>query len=105
MPELHLKQSVFTYRAYGAFTKHGETIPKISKTIKLKHLYRNELDKACFAHDAAYSDSKDVAKRTTLEKILKEKANEIARNGKSDGYQRGLASMAYKIFDEKQDWD
>ena len=47
MPELHLKQSVFTYRAYGAFTKHGETIPKISKTSKLKHLYRNELDEAC----------------------------------------------------------
>ena len=91
MPELHLKQPGFTYSACGSFT--------------LKHLYRNELDKACFAHDAAYSDSKDVAKRTTLEKILKEKANEIARNGKSDGYQRGLASMAYKIFDEKQDWD
>ena len=37
----------------------------------LKHLYRNELDNACFAHDAAYYDSKDLAKRTALDKTLK----------------------------------
>ena len=37
-----------------------------------KHSYKNELDKACFAHDAAYSDSKDLAKRTISDKILKE---------------------------------
>ena len=39
----------------------------------LKHLYRNELDKACFAHDAAYSDNKDLAKRNISDKVLKEK--------------------------------
>ena len=37
---------------------------KLRETGNLKHLYRNELDKACFADDAAYSDSKDLAKRT-----------------------------------------
>ena len=37
----------------------------------LKYLYRNKLDKAGFAHDAAYSDSKDLAKRTVLDNILK----------------------------------
>ena len=41
-------------------------------------------DKACFAHDAAYSDSKDLAKRTISDKILKDRACEIARNRNYD---------------------
>ena len=64
MPELHLKQSGYTYSACGTFTKHHERIQKFIETGNSKHLYRNELDKACFAHVAAYSDSKDLAKRT-----------------------------------------
>ena len=71
IPELHLKQPGFTYRACGPFTKDRERRQKFRKTGSLKHLYRNELDKACFAHDAAYSDSKDLVKRTISDKILK----------------------------------
>ena len=67
----------------------------------LKHLYRNELDKACFAHDAAYPNSKDLAKRTISEKILKDRAYEIVSNCEYDGYQRTLASMVCKFFDKK----
>ena len=70
MPELHLKQSEFTYSACGPFTRHHERIQKFRETVNLKHLYRNELDKACFAHDAAYSDNKGLAKRTIPGKIL-----------------------------------
>ena len=66
----------------------------------LKHWYRNELDKACFPHDAAYSDSKDLTNRTQSDKVLKNKAFKIANNPKYDGYQRGLASMVYKFFDK-----
>ena len=55
MPEIHLKQPGFTYSACGLFTKNKERIEKLRETCNLKHLYRNELDKACFAHDAAYS--------------------------------------------------
>ena len=51
MPELHLKQPGFTYSACGPFTKHCGRIQKFREG-NLKHLYRNELDKACFAHDA-----------------------------------------------------
>ena len=58
MPELYLKQKVFTYIACGPFPKHGERIQKIREKVNLRHLYRNELGRACFAHDAAYSDSK-----------------------------------------------
>ena len=79
LPELHLKQPGFTYRACGTFTKHRERIEKFKETNNLKHLYRNELDKACFAHDAVYSNSKDLAKRTISDRILKGRAYEIAR--------------------------
>ena len=62
MPEWHLKQTWFTYSACGPFTKHRERIQKFREIVSLKHLYRNELDKPCFAHDAVYSDSKNLAK-------------------------------------------
>ena len=62
MPEFHLKQPGFTYSACRPFTKHRERIQKFRETGNLKHLYRNELYKACFAHDAASSESKDLVK-------------------------------------------
>ena len=40
----------------------------------------NELDKACFPHDSAYSDSKDLTKRTVADKILKNKAFDIPKD-------------------------
>ena len=101
MPQLHLKQPEFIYSACGSFTKHRERIQKFRGKVNLKHLYRNELDKACFAYDAAYSDSKDIAKRTISDKIFKDRAYEIARNRKYDGYQKALASIAYTFFDKK----
>ena len=59
------------------------------------------MDKACFAPDAAYSHSKDLTKRTVADKILKNKAFDIAKDPKYDGHQKGLASMVYKFFDKK----
>ena len=67
----------------------------------LEHLYGNELDKACFAHDAAYSHRKDVAKINISDKILKDRAYEIAAYCRYDGYQRALASMVCNFFDKK----
>ena len=101
MPEMHLKQTGFTYSACGPFTKYCKRIQKFKEAGNLKYIYRNEVGKACFAHDAAYSDSKDLAKEATWDKILTDRAYEIARNHKYHGYQRALASMIYKIFDEK----
>ena len=49
----------------------------------------------------AYGDFKDLGRRTTSDKILSDKALNIAKNIKYDGYQRGLASMVYKFFDKK----
>ena len=101
MPEIHLRQPQFTYSACGPFTKHEQRIQKFKETGDTNYIYKNELDKACFAHDAAYSYSKDLTKRTVADKILKNKAFDIAKDPKYDGYQRGLASMVYKFFDSK----
>ena len=49
----------------------------------------------------AYGDFKDLERRTSSDKILRDKAFNIAKNPKYDGYQRGLVSMVYKFFDKK----
>ena len=85
MLEMHLRQPQFTYSACGPFTKHKQRIQKFKEIGDTNYIYKNKLDKACFAHDAAYSDSKDLTKR----------------NPKYDLYQRGLASKVYKFFDKK----
>ena len=77
MPELHLKQPGITDGACESFTKHREKIKRFRETGNLKLLKRNELDRACFAHNAAFSNSKDIAKRTISDKTLKVRADEI----------------------------
>ena len=77
MPELHLKQPGFTDGACESFTKYRERIKRFRETGNLKLLKRNQLDRACFAHNAAYSNSKDIAKRTISDKTLKVRADEI----------------------------
>ena len=101
MPEMHLRQPQFIYSACGPFTRHKERIKKIKQTGDTRSIYRNDLDKACFQHDSAYADNKDLINRTKADKVLKDKAYNIASNPKYDGYQRGLASMVYKFFDKK----
>ena len=49
----------------------------------------------------AYGGLKDLARRKASEKVLRDKAFNIAKNPKYDGYQRGLAFMVYKCFDKK----
>ena len=69
--------------------------------IGINHIYKNELDKPYFVNDAAYSDSKDLAKRTISDKIFKERAYKIVLNPKHDGHQRELACMVYKFSEKK----
>ena len=101
MLEMHLKQPGFTYSASRPFTKNKERIQKFKETGDTSYIYKNELDKACFQHNMAYGDFKDLKRRTASDKILRDKAFNIAKNPKYDGYQRGLAYMVYKFFDKK----
>ena len=101
MPDMHLRQPQFVYSGCGPFTRHKERIKEFKRTGDTRYVYRNELDKACFQHDAAYADHKDLINRTEADKVLRDKAYDIASNPEYDGYQKGLASMVYKIFDKK----
>ena len=101
MPEIHLKQPGFTQSACGPFTKNKERVQNFKETENINCIYKNDLDKACFQHDMAHGDFKDLARRTASDKVLRDKAFNIAKNPKYDRYQRGLASMVYKFFDKK----
>ena len=101
MPEMHLRQPRFICSAYGPFNKSKERILKFKETGDSRYIYQNQLDKAWFQHDRASWDFKDLLKRTTSDKILRNKAFHIAKNPKYYGYQRGLASMVYNFFDKK----
>ena len=68
------------------------------------HIYQNELDKACFQHDMPYGDFKDLTRRTVPDKILRDKAFNVAKNQKYYEYQRWLTSLIYKFFDKKDFW-
>ena len=71
--------------------KHKEKIKKIKETADSRYIYQNELDKACFQHDIVYGDFKRLDRRSAADKVLYDKAFDIAKNPKYDGYQRGLA--------------
>ena len=64
MPEMHLKQLRFTYSACRPCTKNQERIEKLKETGDTSYIYKKELDKACFQHDMAYGDFKDLKRRT-----------------------------------------
>ena len=82
IPEMYLRQPGFTYSACRSFTKNKERIQKIKETGDSRYSYQNELDKACFQHDMAYGDFKDLTRRTVSDKILHNKAVNVAKNPK-----------------------
>ena len=78
MPEMHLRQPGFIYNASEPFIKNKEAGD-------LQYIYQKELVKACFQHDMAYGDFKDLTRRTASDKILRDKAYNIAKNLQYDG--------------------
>ena len=74
MPEMHLRQPGFTNSTGGPFTKKKERIQKFKETGASRYIYQNELDKACFQHDIAYGDFKDLTRRTASNEFLSDKA-------------------------------
>ena len=97
MPEMHITQPGFTYSACGQFTKNKERIEKFMQTGNTDFINKNEHNKAGFQH-MVYCKSKDLAKRTQSDKVLRDKAFKIASDPKHDGYQWELALMIYKFF-------
>ena len=95
MPEMHLwEPKVKKYSACGPFTRHQKRIDMFMKDGRLTHILKNRFDAACFQHDSAYAKYKDRANRNNT-------ALKIATDPRGNGYQRGLASMVYKFFNER----
>ena len=68
---MHLKKPEFTYISCGPFTKNKKRIEKFKETGATSYIYKYELDKACFQHDMAYGNFKDLARRTASDKVLR----------------------------------
>ena len=85
---MHLRQLGLTYSTCGPFNKYKQRIQKFMQIGDTNYIYKNELDKAFFQHDIAYGDFKDLARKTQSDRVLKDKAFEIANNSKYNGYQR-----------------
>ena len=81
MLEMHLRQPGFTYSAAcGSFTINKEKIEKLKETGNSRYIYPNGLDRTHFQHDLAYGYFKDLTRRTASNKILHDKAFNIAKN-------------------------
>ena len=100
MPEIYLRQRVFTYSACEHFTKSNERIQKLRETGHSKFIYRNELGKPCFQHGMVYRDFKDSPRRADSDKVLCDKEFNIAKNPINDGHQRRLTLLVYELFDK-----
>ena len=102
MAETHLKDlKIDTYSACGPFTQHKDRMNKFIQTGNTNYIYKNVLDKAWFAGDAADSDFIGIKNRTAADKILRDTAYEIAKAPQYYGSQRGLASLVYTFSDKK----
>ena len=97
MPEIHLRHPRFTYSACGPITRNKEKIrTKRKKKQLIQDNYRNELHKSCFKYDMGDGDFKDLNRRMVADKVLPDKAFNIAKNSKCNGQQRGLQVFLIK---------
>ena len=48
-----------------------------------------------------YGDFKELPGRTASDEVLRDKAFNIAKNPKYDGYQGAFSALFYKCFDKK----
>ena len=67
---MHLRQSGFIYSTYEPFAKNKERIQKFNGTGDSRYIHLDELNNACFQHDMAYGDFKDLLRRAPANKVL-----------------------------------
>ena len=82
---MHSRQIEFTYSTRGPFTQNKERIQKFKERRDSGCKYENKLDTAYFQYVIAYGDIKDLT-RTASDRILHDKASNIAKNIKSNRY-------------------
>ena len=79
MPEMHLRQPRCTPVLVNYLLKIKKKIQKFKERRDSRYIYQNELEKACFQNNIAYGGFKDLARRTTSDKVLQDKAFNIAK--------------------------
>ena len=99
LSEIDLRHPEFTYSARVPFTKIKERIKNFKETEDSRYICQNELEKACFQHVMPYGEFENLTRRK--DKVLRNKAFNIAKNPKYDRYQCKLASMVYKFWNKK----
>ena len=70
MAEMHFRQPRFSYIACRRVTKNKERIQKFKGTGESRYICQNKIDKACFQHDMAYGNFKNLSRRTAFDKVL-----------------------------------
>ena len=94
MTETHLRQTRITYSAGRPFTKNKERIQIFKEAGDLKYIYQNKLDKACFQHILTYGGFKDLLRRTTSDKVIRDEVLNIDKKTKYGRcHERWLAAM------------
>ena len=78
MPEMHLRQPEFRWKACRPFRKHvKDRIQKFKDTRVIRFICQNKLNKV---YDIAYGVYNDLPRRTTSEKALRGKGFAVASN-------------------------
>ena len=80
MAEMHLRQPDLRIVLVGQLQKIKNELKKFKEAGDSRYIYRNELDKACFQHDMAYGDFKDLNGRTFVDKVLGKITFDIAKD-------------------------
>ena len=76
-------------------TKKEYKKKKEEKSGDSRYIYQKKLHKASFKHPMAYGGFKDLPRRTASDKVLHDKAFNIAKTPKYDGYKCEFASIVY----------
>ena len=84
MPEMDVRHPGFTCSASGPFTKNKDRIQQFKDRGDSRYVYQNELNKACFQHDMSYGDFKYLTRIIASDKILRDKAFNVAKTPKYD---------------------
>ena len=99
MPEMHLNNLDLLIALVDHLLKTRKEFKNLKKQEIQAIFAKTNLIRHAF--NLAYMDSKDLARRTASDKVLIDKAFNIAKNPKYDGYHGGLASMIYKCLNKK----
>ena len=101
MPEMHLRQPGLTYSVFGTFTKNKELKNLKKQEIQDIVIKTNQIKlvlNMIWLMEVLKIQTEQLA---AADKVLRDKASNIAKNLKYDGYQRGLGLMVHKPFDKE----